>query len=1125
MKTILTFCLLLFASVGLAQTNGTLFWAKFSSPQYTATFTSVAADHLGNVYACGYFSGFVDVGTGLITGHGGNDALLVKYSSQGDVLWAKDIGTINTDQGYSVAVDSQNNAVVTGYYADTMNLGSGAITPNGTDNNPDIFVAKYSPSGSNIWTIGFGSVVSDFQSFLGIDHNDDVLVASQSGATVTFGNGHIATGYGGFDLTMAKYSGATGSNIWGRMYGSSGNDRVRSVAVDANGDLVAAGQCDAGVALGGTPLPGSEPGYYFVAKYSGLDGSYIWSRSISNNLWVVTTDPTTTNVFVGGHSLIGLVVKAYNSAGTPLWDRNWGDIIIPGGFIVYGLAADGNGNLAMTGICGALDWLGTFIYSVGSGYFVAQITTAGTFQWAMQRQNPSATGYGICFDGLGHIIADGNFSTTIDCGGISAVSGPTFNTFVAKYQSVTNACAPPRILGISGPVNSYDPAAVYTSNVTFTASCDTTNISYQWKKQMWYVRGYSPGGGQPDVHISYTSPDNTNILWATNSDITITNFGDVYDGGTNIVYSDRGYYTLTVSNGCGTTSSNFFVGYEFVLIGVNPPYTPILNGVIDTNRLYNWIPGVTVGVRGGIPTRTTIYTNLSPTATASDINTALANCPSNEVVFLSAGTYLLSNSVHWTRGVTLRGAGAGQTILVGRNASGYPIQIGDGPLSPDVSRTLTLYGANRGKTNASISATTNGFGQAITAGDIYLMRTANDTNRLHVISVNGLDYVIKQPVRLLSVSSTNITFTPPLVWDFTNSPKMEQLNGSLESSYLPTVLAGLENLTVTLTNNGVQNTSTRIVGVYGACDSWVTGCNLEGAYNYSLELDSCVHCTISSNIIKKAATVGSNHGGLLASRDAGILVENDIFQDDLMPPIEYNDGFVGNAVFACFFTNNAYASDIGSHNVHPMMNLFEANVLAQRFQLDGYFGSVSHETLYRNRIIGNDLVVAFKRWCTSNNVILNVLGTTSSTYSNIESQINGLDWTIYQFGYPNIGNNTYTQTSPPVAWDFQSGAGGPSDFQQLQAGDREGQLVTGNWDAFTSTVRWDTNGMFSLPSSLLYTNGAPSWWGTCRWPPVDPTNNVYMASPIPAELRYLGIPIIPTAPPSISSIALLSHWP
>ena len=92
------------------------------------------------------------------------------------------------------------------------------------------------------------------------------------------------------------------------------------------------------------------------------------------------------------------------------------------------------------------------------------------------------------------------------------------------------------------------------------------------------------------------------------------------------------------------------------------------------------------GVPGGIPYRTIIYKTLYPTNTAVDISAACQRCPSNEVVFLSAGTYYLNSAINWYNnlstgnGVTLRGAGATNTVLVWYNTNYVqaPIQIQGG---------------------------------------------------------------------------------------------------------------------------------------------------------------------------------------------------------------------------------------------------------------------------------------------------------------------------------------------------------------------------------------------------------------------------------------------------------------
>src|SRR5438067_6010986 len=91
-------------------------------------------------------------------------------------------------------------------------------------------------------------------------------------------------------------------------------------------------------------------------------------------------------------------------------------------------------------------------------------------------------------------------------------------------------------------------------------------------------------------------------------------------------------------------------------------YAQLWSGILDTSRAIDWNKA---GVIGGIPNRTTICATLNPGATASQINSAIAACPSGQVVKLNAGTYSLSGGIVFSNksNVTLRGAGPDQTIL------------------------------------------------------------------------------------------------------------------------------------------------------------------------------------------------------------------------------------------------------------------------------------------------------------------------------------------------------------------------------------------------------------------------------------------------------------------------------
>jgi hypothetical protein len=93
---------------------------------------------------------------------------------------------------------------------------------------------------------------------------------------------------------------------------------------------------------------------------------------------------------------------------------------------------------------------------------------------------------------------------------------------------------------------------------------------------------------------------------------------------------------------------------------ITPPNNP---QIIPADRLYAWNPGMMS--KGGIPTRNTICATLSPSGGEDSalIQAQLDTCPAGQVVFLNAGTFIISNFLQIHSGITLRGSGRGTTIL------------------------------------------------------------------------------------------------------------------------------------------------------------------------------------------------------------------------------------------------------------------------------------------------------------------------------------------------------------------------------------------------------------------------------------------------------------------------------
>src|SRR5213083_839054 len=83
--------------------------------------------------------------------------------------------------------------------------------------------------------------------------------------------------------------------------------------------------------------------------------------------------------------------------------------------------------------------------------------------------------------------------------------------------------------------------------------------------------------------------------------------------------------------------------------------------ILATSRRAEWSQ---VGIPGGIPNRTTVCATLSPGATYTQINSAIAAC-NNGVVFLNPGTYNLAGGILFNNksNVTLRGSGPDRTFL------------------------------------------------------------------------------------------------------------------------------------------------------------------------------------------------------------------------------------------------------------------------------------------------------------------------------------------------------------------------------------------------------------------------------------------------------------------------------
>ncbi len=193
--------------------------------------TTASAD--GGIFVVGHASAATD---GQVL-KGELDLILAKYDSTGNRVWSRVLGAAESAQGLSIATDSSGNVVVAG----KVEGGLGDTTDVG---GSDSVVVKYSASGVEQWTQRFGGTKDDQASTVAVGADGTVYVAGSS-ASAFGGDAHAGGGSDGYIRAID----ASGTTLWTRRVGSTGEESVSAIAIASDGNLVVASQEDGNAVL------------------------------------------------------------------------------------------------------------------------------------------------------------------------------------------------------------------------------------------------------------------------------------------------------------------------------------------------------------------------------------------------------------------------------------------------------------------------------------------------------------------------------------------------------------------------------------------------------------------------------------------------------------------------------------------------------------------------------------------------------------------------------------------------------------------------------------------------------------------------------------------------------------
>jgi hypothetical protein len=391
----------------------------------------VALDKDGDLLVTGAFVGITDFGGGQVESAGLDDVFVAKYSGvNGAHQWSRFFGADRHDVARGIAVDAAGNVVVTGTFTGAVDFGGGPLGIGG-----GTFLARYSGTdGTHLWSRRLDGAASD----IAVDASGSVFVTGWFNGTADLGGGPLASAGEG-DVYVARYSGADGAHLWSRRYGGTMDEESRALAVDGSGGVFVTGWFTGPADFGGDPLVPAGLFDVFLAKLSGADGTHLWSRGFGGSdfdLSEALAVDAKGNVFLngcfhatgdyGGAALVSaglsdvFLAKYSGADGSHLWSRRFGGTSFDEG---YGVAVDRNGNVAITGSFDApVDFGGGPVGAAPAptSIFVAKYAgTDGTHLWSRGFGSSShySSGRAIAVDEAGHVVATGQFRGSVDFGG------------------------------------------------------------------------------------------------------------------------------------------------------------------------------------------------------------------------------------------------------------------------------------------------------------------------------------------------------------------------------------------------------------------------------------------------------------------------------------------------------------------------------------------------------------------------------------------------------------------------------------------------------------------------------------------------------------------------------------
>jgi hypothetical protein len=577
----------------------------------------------------------------------------------------------------------------------------------------------------------------------------------------------------------------------------------------------------------------------------------------------------------------------------------------------------------------------------------------------------------------------------------------------------------------------------------------------------------------------------------------------------------------------------------------------------DRDASANWKMAGLVSI-GGIPNRTSVCRTVYPRGSGQDdtanIQGAIDACPAGQVVSLASGTFTIAegNYVLLDRGVTLRGAGPGKTILQRTNGAKLGSYSPGSNPSPMVIAGSARWGngftiatnlsadTKPGDTSVQVAdATGFSVGQVVLLdessgagwqtdptgqGQVWASPDFRVIWQKHNPSLNGDDFdsstypytsgsagcwfascdrpnnEIKQ---VSAISGNTITFDSPVMMAYRTSHQAKLSGGGTF-----TTDAGIEDLTVAYGDDGN-------IQFKWCAYCWAKGVESRYALNGGFRFETSFRSQLEKVYVHDPVwpvNGGAGYNISLAWGTSEILIENSISVKANKVIVAQSSG--AGSVVAYNYMDDQYISGQdgwveiglnGSHMVGSHHMLFEGNYVSN-MDSDYTHGNSIYMTYFRNYSSGY------------RGPFTDLLNGTAIDDLNNKPGNNGPLRAAAAMAYSRwmsyIGNVLGTP-GHMSGWTYSGGGWNPTVFMLgwgnygVDAGVANTSILNGNYDYLTQSIKWDANDTTHFLPDSLYLSQTPAFFGSRAWPWITPDGSTQLQT-LPAKARYdAGTPFAP----------------